>query len=435
MADERYRRLLGIEPAAEVPTHYELLQIARDVTDEAVIEESYKSQMRKLQQIRTSKDKGFLEYLKEELRTARLTLTNAERRRVYDESLVADAIGSFKAFVAPLMALGLVPKGVFDTMVAKGVADGLTEERARQVVLALAAEHNAQVQTEDEPAPAPRAAEPAAVEEEESPYGDALGEEPSFSDEAPIEPPTAPSGGRPPSRFQETVLRAPSGAAPAAAPVVAREPERPRIRRGGFYDEAGPTTAAAAPASPWARGPAKPTTPWDRGGGTARTASSGPGETTQHQRERWRSEGERQQVAEARRLFNMGAKLAKIAGEVHDRLGAYFPPTNGKSTIVYQINGVGFEKVFDTEQKTFRDALKKFEAALQRLEGLTGPDVDEVRGRGAQNAGMIKGYLDEIKNHKLRQLAGLSKPDELRLWQQFVEGRRSARLTQTLDEG
>ena len=128
------------------------------------------------------------------------------------------------------------------------------------------------------------------------------------------------------------------------------------------------------------------------------------------------------------------AKLARIAGDLHEQLALYFPPTNGKSSIVYQINGVSFEKVFDSEQKTYRDALKKFDEALNKVGLSAVPAAEEVRQRANQNASLIKGYLEEIRQHKLKRLAPMSKPEELRMWQVFVSSKRSSRLTQTLDE-
>ena len=154
MPDERYQKLLGIEPADDVPTYYELLCIERTETDEGVLEKAYKTQIRKLQEIRTSKDKGFLEYLKEELRQARRTLADGEKRKAYDESLLAVTIESFKGFVMPLMALGNISRSVCDTMVAKGVSDGLSESAALKVIEELAKAHNATLESDDPP-PAP----------------------------------------------------------------------------------------------------------------------------------------------------------------------------------------------------------------------------------------------------------------------------------------
>lgn len=483
-ADERYRKLLGIEPSGETPTHYELLVIDRSITDLTVIEESYKSQMKKLQQVKTSKDKGFLEFLKEELRTARLTLTNPERRKAYDESLVVDALANFKGFVQPLMAMGTVPHAVFETLVAKGVGDGLSRAQAVQVIEEQARAHKATIQQQaaaparsappqlGDPDDDPSAThadtglpddDPYVDDDEEPAYADEYtgqhqedeadtfeGDDPTFSDEAEAIPSApAPRGAvqPPPAVRQESALRGPGGPSrpptPSPAPAPAAD-GAPKIQRGRFYDFSGNYEPAAAPApaapaaSPWARGGSSPSggrppSAWGRSGEPPRPGSTPPPpDTAGDQRNRFAGQVDLKAAADARRVFNAGAKLARIANDLHEQLALYFPPTNGKPGIVYQINGVSFEKVFDSEQKTYRDALKKFEEAQQKAEAL-GPAGEEVRVRAAQSVGLVKGYLEEIRQHKLKRLAPMSKPDELRMWQSFVSSRRSSRLTQALD--
>lgn len=533
MADERYRKLMGIEPKGEVPTHYELLGIESSVTDVAVIEEAYKAQMKKLQTNKNSKASAFLEYLKGELRTARLTLTSPERRKVYDDSLGAEAVTDFKKFVEPLMALGQVPKNLYEMMIQKGVAAGLTADQAKEIILELAKARNATIQTEAPPTAVATAPQPAALQipDDADPsathadpgFGDSgehiigtgsdeetLEDDPgSYSDERPTEPEDevvaeAVDEGEPAfyddaedktpaplpaPRQQETVLKAPASWAPRDRPAArdptpvpaAPEPNplAAKIKRGGFWDMADTMQPPpkAAP-SPWARGGGKPgesgragagaSSPWSRqpspsesgrvgsgAGGAAidpriseaaarasgsapppRTPPPRPGQpdSVQSQRDRFRGQEQQRALIESKKKHNQGAKLARIASDLHDSLAQYFPPTNGKQTITYQINGVSFEKVFDMEHKTFRDSLTNFEAALQRTDGLGGDDVDELRARLGQNVNLVKTYLEELRQVKLKRLQPLTKSDELRMWQTFVSSKRSARLSQTIDE-
>ncbi len=86
------------------------------------------------------------------------------------------------------------------------------------------------------------------------------------------------------------------------------------------------------------------------------------------------------------------------------------------------------------EHKTFRDSLSNFEASLQKTDGLGGDDVDELRARLGQNVNLVKTYLEELRQVKLKRLQPLTKSDELRMWQTFVSSKRSARLSQTIDE-
>jgi len=109
-----------------------------------------------------------------------------------------------------------------------------------------------------------------------------------------------------------------------------------------------------------------------------------------------RDEEQHRALVEAKKKHNQGAKLARIAADLHDSLVQYFPPTNGKPTMTHQINGVSFEKVFDMVHKTFRDSLASFEAALQETDGLGGDDVDELRARLGQSVNLVKSYLDEL---------------------------------------
>lgn len=460
MADERYSRILGIEPTDEIPTYYELLGLAKTETDPAAVEAAYKVQIRKAQEIRTSKDKGFLEFLKEELRTARRTLADPERRKAYDESLIADTVASFKAFVQPLMALGRISKSVLDTMVAKGVGDGLTAEHALAIVQEVAAASGATVETEEAP-PAPAPA-PAAAYEDEPDYEDFdpdAVEDVAFSDEAVHdEGPPAPT-----SAPREVVLRAPER---PTRSEVEETPRRTMFRKNDYYsggasDFYTPTEPEAPPAeetpsrspwarrtggaseaassSPWARGGSRSSSPWEAGGGRRGSRRPPPPReaapsAAQQQRERWQDQATSRQLEEALRMFNMGAKLAKVAGDVHEKLRFYFPPANGKSTRTYQINGVSYEKVFETEQKTLRDTLKKYEGALSRAGAADGPLAERLRSEASRNITLLKGYLDEMRRHKLRLLGGLSQAEEVRAWQEFVNSQRSSRLTQTIEE-
>ena len=433
MADERYKKLLDIEPAGDIPTHYELLGVERDETDDDTIETKYKEQMRKVQSVRSSKDKGFIEFLKEELRKARLTLTNPKRRKAYDESLVEDAIEDFKEWVQPMMALGTVPASLYETFVAEGVKKGLSEKQAAALIKELAGEHNVTLQlnggdtTTSAPAPA--------VDDSEPTFSDHA--EPSFADESPAGPP---AGGR-----REVVLPGPSRprGQTTLPPPPRTKPET--VDRSGFWDEggvgSGTEPAPAPPPKPrkkaWARGGRSTVSSWRKRPGersaSSTSSSGGVVENTGAQRARWRNQSDQSRAGEACRRFNDGAKLANVANRVHDELKLFFPPANGRTSVTYQRNGVTYEKVFDTEHKTYRDALKRFEAALEKVNGLNDPLAAEVRQRANHNISLVKGYLEEIRQHKMRQLSGLSKAQEMRMWQSFVENKRSARLGETID--
>lgn len=80
------------------------------------------------------------ERLQDALRDARNRFATEEGTL---EDYVIDTVEDFKEYIAPMMALGKVPKRVCDTLVEKAIADGLGEELARQVIAETAREHDA----------------------------------------------------------------------------------------------------------------------------------------------------------------------------------------------------------------------------------------------------------------------------------------------------
>ncbi|MCA8922630.1 MAG: hypothetical protein KDD82_12525 [Planctomycetes bacterium] len=405
-----------------------MLGIDREEQDSGTIEAAYKEKMRALQSIRSSKDKGFIEFLKEELRTARLTLTKDDRRKAYDESLVADSLQGFKDWVKPLLAMGFVPKSVYDLMLQTGVKEGLDEAQAAKLVKELAAEHGATLQLEES------SSDLAALEnsgyddaDEDDDLGPASDDgDPMFLDD--LDP------GTPATEPSPTSRRAPP-------PKPAGNARGGKIQRGFYQDQGGGERSGAGSSSPWDRGgsAARDRSAWGRRRAGAESAATSPAqsgnrtrkESTQRQRERWQNQGEQRQLSEAQRMFNLGAKLCRVADQVHEQLALYFPPQNGRNSITYQRNGVSYDKVFETEHKTYRDALKKFQAALERAQAL-GPAGDELKRMSDGNAGLVKTILDEIRQLKLKRLAGMTKGEELRMWQGFISSPRPGRLTKTV---
>ena len=98
------------------------------------------------------------------------------------------------------------------------------------------------------------------------------------------------------------------------------------------------------------------------------------------------------------------------------------------------INAPAIRRTLEDYCRERKNALKKFEAAQMRASEVHGGAADDLRSRSTRNIALIKGYLDEIRQHKLRRLAGLSKNEELRAWQEFVTNRRSSRVHQMIDE-
>ncbi len=112
----------------------------------------------------------------------------------------------------------------------------------------------------------------------------------------------------------------------------------------------------------------------------------------------------------------------------------YFPPANGKTAPTPKINGVSFEKMFDTQRRTYQDTLKAFRDALARVGDVQSTRADDMRQRGGKNVALVKGYLEEMNRHKMNLMGGLAKAETLRAWQNFLNSRRSPRLHKTIAE-
>ena len=130
------------------------------------------------------------------------------------------------------------------------------------------------------------------------------------------------------------------------------------------------------------------------------------------------------------RFYNLGAALAKVASDVHEKLRLYYPPGKSPNKV---INGVPAQKVLDTEQSTYRECLKKFQTAMDRVAEAEGGDADLIRVRATQSVSLVAGILDELKSHKLRLMGGLPQQEETRAWQEFVGRSRPARLTRVIE--
>ena len=409
MADERYLKYLQIEPAGETATYYELLDVDPTEADAEVLEKAYKTQIRKLQAIRTSKDIGWIDYHKETLRDARRSLKDAKRRKAYDESLAADSEQEFKDFVMPLLALGQLSVAMIDAvLIPKAKSDGLTEDRARAIIADLASEHNVTIASEDAAAP---------EDDYDDDYDDGYddGDYPDAGYDSP-------EGG-------EVVLQASPGWAPKAS---AAPPPEAQVREPEPARDQGPIVNP-----PWVMPEAaSDPMPWGRGGSFSwgKAIKSKAESTADLLDESWLDEESRKILDASIGVFNHGARLAKVGADVHRNLRTYFPPANGKTVATPKINGVSFEKLFETERKTYLDTLKAFREACAKVGDVKTGRADELRDRGAKNIALVNSYIAEMKQHKMGLMGGGSTQETLRAWQSFVNSRRSPRLHRTIQE-
>lgn len=149
-ADPRYNELLDVDPSIEAPTYFDLLLLPFGESDKDKIKAGFKSQMKKLQKAKGSKHKGFVEYLKEELRKAQATLTNDKKREKYIAEVKEKRFESLKNDVSNILAfMKTVPADAYKGFIATGKNHGMTEEEADEALKTIFEEAGATVQAED----------------------------------------------------------------------------------------------------------------------------------------------------------------------------------------------------------------------------------------------------------------------------------------------
>src|SRR5581483_7063525 len=135
-------------------------------------------------------------------------------------------------------------------------------------------------------------------------------------------------------------------------------------------------------------------------------------------------------VDEARKAYNGGIKLAKLALAAHEALAAYFPRS---SDPIARINGVSYEEAFRTENKMLKEALPQFKKVLERLGTLPGSFADDLRLKAENNMRAIELYMKEWKELKFKlEFQGASKAEMNRLWSDYARTRRLETLKQEI---
>lgn len=134
MAENRYYQLLGIPEDIKVPNYYQLLGLNFKVREERDIQAAFMAQMKKLQHIKSSKHKGFIEFLKAELKEARKTLAEPNKRAEYDRDLISDRISEFKNIVEPVLMSGHLTYKTIENLCKHGVRLGFSPNDATEFI-------------------------------------------------------------------------------------------------------------------------------------------------------------------------------------------------------------------------------------------------------------------------------------------------------------
>jgi hypothetical protein len=266
VADPRYNELLGIDKEIETPPdHFQLLGVDYSESDAEVITKHFKQLMSKIQQVKSNKHKGFLELLKEDLRKAKLNLSNADRRKNYlaelEEKKKSQNVEEFREQVESLLILGEIPKKIFDKLIEKGVSLQFTAEEAEKIIDELTEKAGVTVKKTEAAAPekqesvkekgsGPVQADPATIQSmgpTSSPY-------PSLPPKSklPANSGRHPSPRPPPARrerpYTERVTRPPMAPLQRPAPIASRRPiARPQEMVGPPGYRPSPPPAALRP--------------------------------------------------------------------------------------------------------------------------------------------------------------------------------------------
>ena len=99
MPENFYHTLLQVDADITNPDYYQLLGLDPDDISSEQIESQYKTKMKLLQNVRSTKYKDLIEFLKGEIKSARRTLDDAKRRRKYDLEIQAAAIGQMRELI------------------------------------------------------------------------------------------------------------------------------------------------------------------------------------------------------------------------------------------------------------------------------------------------------------------------------------------------
>lgn len=134
MPENRFHELLGLPEEVSDPDYYQLLAVDRTVTDPAAIEVRFKEQMTRVQHIENPRHKEFLEFLKGELKRARSILTDAARRREYDQELVGEREEELRKILSHMLVDGKLSSVAEVSVISEGRNLGLDGNFIRKVV-------------------------------------------------------------------------------------------------------------------------------------------------------------------------------------------------------------------------------------------------------------------------------------------------------------
>jgi hypothetical protein len=190
-----------------------------------------------------------------------------------------------------------------------------------------------------------------------------------------------------------------------------------------------PASTEPPPPPPWQQQPPPP--PWFQKDAVAPVAAPQPQASKGGGRAPVTAEVAKT-LDEARKAYNGGIKLAKLALAFHEALGKYFPQSGGP---IPRINGVSYEEAFRNENKMLKEALPQFKKTLEKLGPISSAFAEDLRTRSDNNVRAIEGYMKEWKDLKIKlEFQGASKTEMTRLWSDYARARRIESLKQEIEK-
>jgi hypothetical protein len=139
----RWNELLGLPDELKYPDLYQILGLDPRTFDPRHVDDVFKEQMGKLQAVRSTKHKDFIEFAKGELRRARRVLENEADRAGYDAELARERANELGRLLRPVLAGGTVVPAAEEALVVLARELGMTEAEARTVIDAAIARSGA----------------------------------------------------------------------------------------------------------------------------------------------------------------------------------------------------------------------------------------------------------------------------------------------------
>jgi hypothetical protein len=130
----RWNELLGVPNEVREPDLYQILGFERLAFDSSLLEERFRERMHRVQEVRSTKHKEFIEFVKGELRRARRILADERDRAEYDRELVTAQASLLGRTLGPALALGRLEPAAERVALELAREIGLTEEEARATI-------------------------------------------------------------------------------------------------------------------------------------------------------------------------------------------------------------------------------------------------------------------------------------------------------------